>query len=173
MSEKDTLDLLLAIYATPELARRDYGIFVTLAENKTISTDGIVLVSKNPAGKVHVEETKDHAVRDGVKRGARAGLIAGLFAPLFLGAAVTEGAVAGGLAGEIARRRVTAGIGDKLGDALPAGLAGIVAIYDHEDADAAASALTSSFRTSSARIDQASPAKLKAGLQQARAGLRG
>ena len=173
MSETDTLDLLLALYANPDLARRDYGIFVELAGNKTISTDGIVLVSKDPAGTVHVEETKDHAVRNGVKRGARAGLIAGLFAPLFLGSAVAGGAVVGGLAGEIARRRVTAGIGGKLGDALPAGLAGIVAIYDHQDADAAASALTSSFRTSSARIDQVSPAKLKAGLQEARAGLKG
>ena len=172
MSEKDTLDLLLAIYATPELARRDYGIFVKLAENKTISTDGIVLVSKDTSDVVHVEETKDHAVREGVRRGARAGLIAGLFAPLFLGATVAGGAIAGGLAGEIARRRVTAGIGDKLGDALPAGLAGVVAIYDHEDADAATGALNSFFRKSSARIDQVSPANVKAGLQEARAGLR-
>jgi uncharacterized membrane protein len=173
MSEKDTLDLLLAVYANPDLAHRDYGIFVKLAENKTISTGGIMLVSKDTSGVVHVEETKDHAVRNGVKRGARAGLIAGLFAPLFLGATVAGGAAVGGLAGEIARRRVTAGIGGKLGDALPAGLAGVVAIYDHEDADAAMSALTNAVRTSSAPMDQASPTKLKAGLQEARAGLMG
>jgi len=173
MSEKDTLDLILAVYANPHLAHRDYRIFVVLAENKAISTDGIMLVSKDAGGVVRVEETKDHAVRNGVKRGARAGLIAGLFAPLFLGTTVAGGAIAGGLAGQIARRRVTAGIGDKLGDALPAGLTGVVAICDHEDADAAMSALTNAFRTSSASMDQVSPAKLKAALQEARAGLKG
>jgi uncharacterized membrane protein len=173
MSEKDTLDLLLAVYASPDLAHKDYGIFVKLAGNKTISTDGIMLVSKDTSGVVHVEETKDHAVRNGVTRGALAGLIAGLFTPLFWGTTVTGGAAVGGLVGAIARRRVTAGIGDKLGDALPAGLAGVVAIYDHEDADAAMSALTNAVRTSSAPMDQVSPAKLKAGLQEAKAGLMG
>jgi len=77
------------------------------------------------------------------------------------------------VAGTIVRRRMTAGIGDKLGDALPAGLAGVVAIYDHEDAGAAMSALTNAVRTSSVPMDQVSPAKLKAGLEEARAGLMG
>ncbi len=77
----------------------------------------------------------------------------------------------GGLAGEFARRRVSSGVGDKLGDAMPAGLAGIVAIYDHADAGAAESALLNAVRTSSAPIDEASPTTLKAGLKEARAGL--
>jgi len=171
MSDSDQLDLLLGVYADPALAAKDFGAFVRLVENRTISTDGIMLVSKSPDGEVIVQETHDHVVRKNVKRGARAGLILSLFAPLLLGVTVAGGAVVGGLAGEFARRRVSSGVGDKLGDAMPAGLAGIVAIYDHADAGAAESALLHAVRTSCAPIDEASPTTLKAGLKEARAGL--
>ena len=173
MRDSEPLTILLDVYAEPKLARKDFGTFVTLVENNTISTSGVLLVSKDHSGDVHVTETHDHAVRNGVKRGARAGLILGLFAPPLLGATVTGGAAIGGLAGEIGRRRVTAGIGDKLGQALPAGLAGIVAISDRDDADTAVGALPNAVRTSSAPMDKESPTALKAGLKEAKAGLAG
>jgi len=83
------------------------------------------------------------------------------------------GAAAGGLAGKFARHRLKAGIGDKLDDALPPGSAGIIAIYEHDGADAVAGALANAIRTSTAQIDKASAAELKAGLKEASAGLAG
>ncbi len=60
-----------------------------------------------------------------------------------------------------------------LDDALPPGSAGIIAIYDHDAADAVAGALANAIRTSIAQIDKASADELKAGLKQASAGLTG
>jgi hypothetical protein len=71
------------------------------------------------------------------------------------------------------RHRLKAGIGDKLDDALPPGSAGIIAIYEHEGAETVASALTNAIRTSTVQIDKASAKELKAGLQEASAGLAG
>ena len=78
-----------------------------------------------------------------------------------------------GLAGKFARHRVKAGIGEKMDDALPPGSAGIIAIYERDGADAVAGALTNAIRTSTAQIDKASAAELKAGLKEASAGLAG
>ena len=58
-------------------------------------------------------------------------------------------------------------------DALPPGSAGIIAIYDHDDADAVDGALANSIRTSIAQIDKACAKELKAGLEEAGAGLAG
>ena len=75
--------------------------------------------------------------------------------------------------GKVARKRIEAGIGEKMDDALPPGSAGIIAIYDHDDADAVAGALGNSIRSSVAQIDKASAKELKAGLEEASAGLAG
>jgi uncharacterized membrane protein len=53
----ETLDVLIAVYLVPDLAQQDFGAFVKLAEEKTISTEGVVLVVKDADGEVHVEET--------------------------------------------------------------------------------------------------------------------
>ena len=75
--------------------------------------------------------------------------------------------------GKVARKRVQAGIGEKMDDALPPGSAGIIAIYEHDDAEAVAGALGNSIRSSIAQIDKASAKELKAGLEEASAGLGG
>ena len=79
----------------------------------------------------------------------------------------------GGIVGKLARKRVTAGIGEKMDDALPPGTAGIISVYDHDDADVAAGALGNAIRSSIAQIDKASAKELKEGLERASAGLAG
>ena len=144
-----------------------------LAEEKAISTDGVVLVTKDAEGEVTVQETGDHLGRKGAKVGGGVGLVVGLFAPPLL-AATAIGAAAGGVIGEgraqarhrreSARRWTTR--------CLP-GSSGVIAIYDHDDADAVAGALGNSIRSSIAQIDKASAKELKAGLEEASAGLAG
>jgi uncharacterized membrane protein len=172
MSDNEQLEVLIAVYLIPDLAQQDFDAYVKLAGDGEIVTDGIALVTKDADGEVHVQETGDHLGRKGVKAGAGAGLVIGLFAPPLLAATVVGGAV-GGLAGKFARHRAQAGIGDKLDDALPPGSAGIIAIYDHDNADAVAGALANPIRTSTAQIDKASAKELKAGLEEASAGLAG
>jgi arylsulfatase len=172
MSNDEQLDVLIAVYLIPDLAQKDFDAYVKLAGDGEIVTDGVALVVKDAEGEVNVQETGDHLGRKGVKGGAGVGLVIGLFAPPLL-AATVAGAAIGGLAGKFARHRVQAGIGEKMDDALPAGSAGIIAIYEHDGADAVAGALTNAIRSSTAQIDKASAKELKAGLEEASAGLAG
>jgi arylsulfatase len=172
MSDKEQLDVLIAVYLIPDLAQKDFDAYVKLAEDGQIVTDGVALVAKDADGEVHVQETGDHLGRKGAEAGAGAGLVIGLFAPPLL-AATAVGAAAGAVAGKFARHRVQAGIGDKLDDALPPGSAGIIAIHEHSGADVVKSTLANAIRTSVAQIDKASAKELKAGLKEASAGLAG
>jgi uncharacterized membrane protein len=168
----DQLDVLIAVYLIPDLAQQDFEGFLKLADAKTISTDGVVLVTKDAEGEVKVQETGDHMGRKGAKLGGGVGLIVGLFAPPLL-AATAVGAAAGAVLGKVARKRMESGIGEKMDDALPPGSAGIIAIYEHEDADVVTDALGNSIRSSVSQIDKASAKELKAGLEEASAGLAG
>ena len=172
MSDNEQLDVLVAVYLIPDLAQQDFDAYTELVAGGEIVTDGVAVVMKDADGEVHVQETGDHLGRKGVEAGAGAGLVIGLFAPPLL-AATAVGAAAGGLAAKFTRHRLKAGIGDKLDDALPPGSAGIIAIYEHNGADAVASTLANAIRTSIAQIDKASAKELKAGLKEASAGLAG
>ena len=172
MSDNQQLDVLIAVYLIPDLAQQDFDAYVKLAGDGEIVTDGVALVVKDADGEVQVQETGDHLGRKGAAVGGGAGLVIGLFAPPLL-AATAVGAAAGAIAGKFARHRARAGIGDKMDDALPPGSAGIIAIYEHDGADAVGGVLTNAIRTSIAQIDKASAEELKAGLQEASAGLAG
>jgi len=172
MSDQDQLDVLIAVYLVPDLARQDFDSYVKLVEEGTVSTEGIAVVTKDANGEIEVLQTGDHLGRKGAKVGGGVGLVLGLFAPPLL-AATAVGAALGGLAGKFARKRVQAGIGEKMDDALPPGSAGIIAIYDSDGANAVAGALVNSIRSSTAQIDKGSAKELKAGLEEASAGLAG
>src|SRR6476620_9379222 len=129
----DQKDVLIAAYLIEDLDRRDFDAVVKLAEDGAITLEGIVLVQKDSDGDVHVTETGDHLGRKGLAIGGGVGLAVGLLAPPLL-AATAVGAALGGLTGKFARKRVEAGIGEKMDDSLPPGSAGIIAIYDHEHA---------------------------------------
>jgi uncharacterized membrane protein len=172
MTDNNQLDVLVAVYLVPDLAHQDFDAFVKLVSEKTITSDGVLLVTKDADGEVHVQETGDHLGKKGAKVGGGVGLVVGLFAPPLL-AATAVGAGLGALAGRFARKRVQAGIGEKMDDALPPGSAGIIAIYDHVHADVVAGVLGNAIRSSIAQIDKASAKELKAGLEEASAGLGG
>jgi uncharacterized membrane protein len=172
MSDNEKLDVLIAVYLIPDLAQKDFDAYVKLAEDGQIVTDGVALVAKDADGEVRVQETGDHMGRKGVKAGAGVGLVIGLLAPPLLAATVV-GAAVGGLAGKFARHRMQAGIGEKLDEALPPGSSGLIAIYEHANADLVEKALANSIRKSTAQIDSASAKELKEGLAEAGASLAG
>jgi len=172
MTEDDRLDVLIAVYLVPDLAEKDFDEFLKLAKDGAVETDGVVLVTKDAQGEVTVRETGDHLGRKGATLGGGVGLVVGLFAPPLL-AATAVGAAAGAVLGKLGRKRLQAGIGEKMDDALPPGSAGIIAVYDHGHAEAVARALKNPVRSSTAQIDKASAKELKEGLAEASTGLGG
>ena len=168
----EKLDVLIGVYLIPDLAQQDFDRLVKLIEDGKVQSDGVVLVTKDADGKVELKETGDHLGRKGATVGGGVGLVVGLFAPPLL-AATAVGAAVGALAGKFAKHRIVSGIGDKMDEALPPGSAGVIAIYDHADADTVAEALENAVRSSTAEIDKASAKELKAGLEEAGAGLGG
>jgi uncharacterized membrane protein len=168
----DQKDVLIAAYLIEDLAKEDFDAVVKLAEDKAITLEGIVLVQKDSDGEVHVTETGDHLGRRGAKAGGGVGLVVGLFAPPLL-AATAVGAAVGGVAGKFARHRLESGIGEKMDAALPAGSAGVIAVYDSGDAAAVDEALSNAVKKSLAHIDGMKAKELKAGLEEAQAGMSG
>src|SRR4051794_14003472 len=165
-------DVLIAAYLFEDLAKRDFDAVLKLAEEKTITVDGLVVVQKDADGEVHVIETGDHLGRKGAKLGGGAGLLVGLLAPPLL-AATAVGAAAGAVTGRFARHRLESGVGGKMDAALPPGSGGVIAVYDVGGADAVGAALVNAVRTSVAHIDGLSAKELKAGLAEAQAGMGG
>src|SRR5438309_3930714 len=150
MSE-DQEDVLIAAYLFEDVAKRDYDAVVKLAEDKSITVEGVVLVQKDADGEVHVTETGDHMRRKGLKIGGGAGLVVGLFAPPLLAATVV-GAAAGGVAARFAKHRLESGIGEKMDAALPPGSGGLIAVYDSGGAAAVDGVLGNAVRKSVAHI---------------------
>ena len=169
---KDQKDVLIAAYLIEDLAKEDFDAVVKLAEDKAITLEGIVLVQKDSDGEVHVTETGDHLGRKGAKAGGGVGLVVGLFAPPLL-AATAVGAAVGGVAGKFARHRLESGIGEKMDAALPSGSAGVIAVYDSDGAAAVDGALSNAVKKSLAHIDGMKAKELKAGLEEAQAGMSG
>ena len=168
----DQKDVVIAAYLFEDLAKKDFDAVLKLAEDKTITVEGVVLVQKDTGGEVHVTETGDHPGRKGAKLGGGAGLVVGLFAPPLL-AATAVGAAAGGVMGKFAKHRLESGIGEKMDDALPPGSGGVIAVYDSDGADAVDAALANAVKKSVAHIDGTSAKELKAGLAEAQAGMSG
>jgi uncharacterized membrane protein len=168
----DQKDVLIAAYLFEDLAKRDFDAVVKLAEDKTITVEGVVLVQKDAEGEVQVTQTGDHLGRKGAKVGGGVGLVVGLFAPPLL-AATAVGAVAGGLTGKFAKHRLESGIGEKMDAALPPGSGGVIVVYDSDGAAAVDDALANAVKKSVAQIDGSSASELKTGLAEAQAGMAG
>jgi len=165
-------DVVIAAYLIPDLAKDDFDNLVKHVADKELAVEGVALVTVDPSGEVAVEETGDHLGRKGVKLGGGVGLVVGLFAPPLLAATVV-GAAAGGIVAKFAHHKVSTGLGEKLGGALPPGSAGILAIYDRTKADLVTSTIVSSVRSSTAEIDGGGAKDLKAALAEAQAGMGG
>src|SRR6266700_3881952 len=145
-------DVVIAAYLFEDLAKQDFDAVLKLAEEKTITVEGVVLVQKDAAGEVQVQETGDHLGRKGAKVGGGVGLVVGLFAPPLL-AATAVGAAAGALTGKFAKHRLESSIAEKMDAALPPGSGGVIAVYDSDDADAVDKVLTNAIKKSVAHVD--------------------
>ena len=94
-SDNDTpVDLYIAAYSDPDAAQTDWDAIKELAKQKTITVDGLVLVSRGMDGKIDVKDNF-HTTGHGAAWGAGAGLLVGLIFPPALLASGLVGAAAG------------------------------------------------------------------------------
>jgi Predicted membrane protein len=74
------VDLYIAAYPDPDMAREDWDTLKQLAKDDMIKVDGLILVSRRSDGKIHVDDDF-HETRKGAKWGAVGGAVVGLIFP--------------------------------------------------------------------------------------------
>ena len=165
MTETPT-DVLVAGYQDIEEATKDFDSLVALVSKKQVSIEGVILVTHAEDGSVAVRQTGDDLGRKGLGWGGGVGLAVGLFAPPLL-ASVAVGAVAGGVIGKFVDHRVEQDIHDKIGENLPPGSAGIIAVFDDEQRLGVEQALAGALLRSVVQGDKEGSAALKESLAEA------
>jgi len=162
----ETFDVIMAAYPSAGQAGQDFDALVRLVKDKTIASEGVILVEHDADGQVRVTQTGDHLGRKGLGWGGGVGLVVGLFSPPLLASVVVGGAV-GGLIGKFARHKVDSGIEKGLGGKLQPGTAVIIAVVDDDDRLAAEQALAGSLAKSVAPMGKKGLGELKAALAEA------
>ena len=127
----DITAVLVAGYPDIDSAQADFEVLIAAVSGRMVAIDGAILVTHDDDGSVAVRQTGDHLGRKGLGWGGGVGLAVGLFAPPLL-ASVAAGAVAGGVVGKFVDHRLETEMHDKIGENLPPGSAGIIAVFDEE-----------------------------------------
>jgi uncharacterized membrane protein len=123
------LDLYIAAYSDESAAQQDWDALKQLARDKVITIDGLVLVSRDLDGKIHVKDNA-HEPGIGAAIGAVGGALVGLiFPPSILAAAVVGGGIGAG-AGAITDLVQKHGAKADLEQVLVPGSSGIVAVFE-------------------------------------------
>ncbi len=167
MSKEDKNIVIVAAYMATEPAKKNFDQLTQLVKDKTIKSDGMILVEKDKDGQLCVSETGDHLGRKGMEWGGGVGLLVGLFAPPLLAATVV-GAAVGALVGKFAKNKVVDGLEGGLGQNLKPGQAAVLAIVREEDRLVAEQALADSPAKSVAVMEEGGATGLKAALNEAR-----
>ncbi|MGZ4304014.1 MAG: sulfatase-like hydrolase/transferase, partial [Solirubrobacteraceae bacterium] len=165
MSDAST-DVLVAGYQDVESATKDFESLVVAVKDKKVEIEGVILVTHDKGGNVSVRQTGDHLGRKGAGWGGGVGLAVGLFAPPLL-AAIGVGAVAGGVVGKFVDHRLQHQIHDKIGESLPPGSAGIIAVFDDEQRLGVEQALGAALLRSLVQSDKEGISALKESLAEA------
>ena len=126
--DDETVDVLIGGYLSADAAHEDYESVLNCGARLM----GAVVVKKDLEGNISVEES-DHAVEKGAAGLAGVGFVVGLFAPPLL-AATAIGAAIGAVGGEALHKKLGNGIGEKAGDTIPIGGAGLIVAYEHSKA---------------------------------------
>ncbi len=163
---KEMTDVFVGGYPDIETATRDFDALSELVEQKKVKVDGAILITHAADGSVSVRQTADHRGRKGVEWGGAVGVLVGLAAPPLL-ATTALGAVAGGLVGKFVDHRVETELHDKIGENLPPGSAGIIALFSEDERLAVEQALPGALAKSIVQSEKTGVSALKESLAEA------
>lgn len=126
MAKPDAVFIYIGTYPTEAAARNDYEMVKDLHAAGAVGTYDAAVVTKDDAGKVHVNKD-EMATRHGAWGGAAVGAVVGiLFPPAIIGSALV-GAAVGGVGGHLWRGMSRADVKD-FGDVIDAGQAALVIV---------------------------------------------
>jgi arylsulfatase len=165
MAEEQT-DVFVGGYPDIETATRDFDALAALVADKQVSVEAAILITHDEDGTVNVRQTADHRGRKGVEWGGGVGFLVGLAAPPLL-ATTAAGAVVGGLVGKFVNHRVESQMHDKIGENLPPGTAGIIALFEDAERLAVERALPGALAKSIVPSDKKGIKALQDGLAEA------
>jgi len=126
MAKPDAVFIYIGTYPSEAAARDDYGVVKDLHAAGTVGTYDAAVVTKDDAGKVHVNKD-EMATRHGAWGGAAVGAVVGILFPPSLIAGAAVGAAAGGVGGHVWRGMSRADV-KELGDVIDAGQAALVIV---------------------------------------------
>jgi uncharacterized membrane protein len=126
MARPDAVFIYIGTYPSKAAARADYDIVKDLHSAGAVGTYDAALVTKDDAGKVHVNKD-EMATRHGAWGGAAVGAVVGiLFPPSIIGTAIV-GAAVGGVGGHLWRGMSRADV-KEFGDIIDEGQAALVIV---------------------------------------------
>ncbi len=133
MSDTPT-DVFVGGYPDIDAATKDFDALAKLVEDKKVKIEAAILIThaEDGIGERGSRRPTIAAARES-SGAARVGVLVGLAAPPLL-AATAAGAAAGGLVGKFVDKRVETEMHDKIGENLPPGTAGIIAVFDDDAA---------------------------------------
>src|SRR5512134_746921 len=166
MMAETTTDVFIGGYRDVDSATRDFDTLAELVQERKVRLEAAILITHGEDGTVNVQQTADHRGRKGVKWGGAVGVLIGLAAPPLL-ATTAAGAAAGGLVGKFVDKRLETELHDKIGENLPVGTAGIIALFEDEQRLAVEQALPGALAKSIAQTGKKGVRALKDGLAEA------
>ena len=126
MAKPDAVFIYIGTYPSEAAARADYAVVKDLHAVGAVGTYDAAVVTKDNAGKVHVNKD-EMATRHGAWGGAAVGAVVGILFPpsIIVGAAV--GAAVGGVGGHLWRGMSRADV-KEFGDIIDAGQAALIVV---------------------------------------------
>jgi uncharacterized membrane protein len=154
------VDLYIAAYSDPDAAQADWDALKSLVHGGLITVDGMILVSRDADGKIHVKDDA-HEVGVGTTLGAVGGAVIGLIFPPAILASAVVGAGVGAGAGKLLDHQHKNEIKADVEDTLPPGSSGIVALFEERWVAEIEKAMAKSDKVSKHEVDKASAEDLK------------
>lgn len=134
MAKPDAVFIYIGTYPNEAAARADYGVVKELHSAGAVGTYDAAVITKDDAGKVHVNKDET-ATRHGAWGGAAVGALVGiLFPPAVIGSAVV-GAAVGGVGGHLWRGMSRADV-KEFGEIIDEGQAALVIVGENKLAEA-------------------------------------
>jgi uncharacterized membrane protein len=126
MAKPDAVFIFIGTYPSEGAARADYHVVKDLHAAGAVGTYDAAVITKDGAGKVHVNKD-EMATRHGAWGGAAVGAVIGiLFPPAIIGTAIV-GAAVGGVSGHLWRGMSRADV-KEFGDIIDTGQAALVIV---------------------------------------------
>ena len=126
MAKPEAVFIYIGTYPSEAAARDDYDVVKDLHASGAVGTYDAAVVTKDDAGKVHVNKD-EMATRHGAWGGAAVGAVVGILFPPSLIAGAAVGAAAGGVGGHLWRGMSRADV-KEFGDVIDDGQAALVIV---------------------------------------------